>query len=726
MRNMRKSLIIFLIVVLGVIAYGNTLFNGFVYDDPLVVEGNPFITSFSNLIHLFNSNYYLGSGETSWRPVATVSYFIDYQLWQFNPFGYHLTNLVLHILNALLFYYLLLNLIPILGKGILGKTRSFLNYFYLAFLSALIFVLHPLTGEAVNAVGFRHELLLTFFFLLSLLLYFKNRFTTNKRQVIIFYGFSLIFYMLAMLSKEMAVVLPFFIILFEFYFSKKEKTKFFKKNNIILFIGYLIILALYIWIRFFIFVFPEETIGGLLNEKLLLGGNIYSWFLTIVVIFASYIKLLLFPLHLSPEHMVQVQDSLFNLKVILSFCSLFFILFLVIKNFRKRPLITFSLFWIFVPLVTVSNIIPLHHPMAERYLYLSCLGFSLFFAYVLLSLFRLKFLLTKKTIVFSGIFFLLSFYLIRTITYNRIWRNKGTFWKSVVLDNLPPHRARSYSALGLVYYREGNYQKAENYFKKSLKEGPYYAKAYNNLGLLYCQKEDWDKGIEYFNKALLLDPNLIKAHSNLGLAYVEKKKLDKAIKSYKQIIEVNPYLAESYSNLGQAYLIKKEYQKAISYFKKALNLNPHLAEVYSNLGKAYWFKGDVYEAVDYYKKALELNPCLDKTHANLGQAYLSLNQIEKSLKHYKEAIKSNPKKHNYYFDLGLVYLRIGKNEQAVSQFEKVLEIVPDFGPAYYNIAISYYRIGQYNLAIEFCNKAVDSGYRQAEELLKALKNIINK
>lgn len=720
-----KIVVISLIVVLGLVAYGNTLLNGFVYDDPLVVEGNPFITSFSNLSHLFDSDYYLGSGETSWRPVATVSYFIDYQLWQFNPFGYHLTNLVLHILNALLFYYLLLNLIPILGKDILEKNKSFFNYFYLAFFSALVFVLHPLTGEAVNAVGFRHELLLTFFFLLSLLLYLKSRFTTSKQKGSILYSFSLIFYMLAMLSKEMAIVLPFFIILFEFYFSKKEKTKFFKKNNLILFIGYFIILSLYIWIRFFIFAFPEETIGSLLNEKLLLGGNIYSWFLTVIVIFASYIKLFLFPLHLSPEHIIQVQDSLFDFKVVLSLFSLFFILFLVIKNFKKKPLITFSLLWIFIPLITVSNIIPLNHPMAERYLYLSCLGFSLFFAYLLLSLFRMKFLSTKKTIVFSGIFFLLAFYLTRIVTYNRIWRNKETFWKSVVLDNPPPHRARSYSALGLVYYREGNYQKAENYFKKSLQQGPYYAKAYNNLGLLYCQRGDWDRGIEYFNKALFLDPNLIKAYSNLGLAYVEKKELDKAIESYKQVIKVNPYLAESYSNLGQAYLIKNEYQKAIDYFKKALNLNPHLAKVYSNLGKAYWFKADVYRAIEHYNKALELNYRLDKTHANLGQAYLSLNQIEKSLNHYKEAIKFNPKRYNYYFDLGLVYLKKGKNNQAINQFEKVLEIVPEFGPAYYNIAISYYRIGKYNLAIDFCNKAIDSGYKRAEEFLKALKNITN-
>ena len=751
-----------LIVILGLIAYGNTLSNGFVYDDPLVVEGSTFITSLSNLRHFFDHDYYLGSGETSWRVMVTLTYFIDYQLWAFNPFGYHLTNLIFHILNGILFYVFLLYLIPAVNRDCEEAEGQRNNL--LPLLAALIFISHPLQAEAVNSVGFRHEVVFSFFFFASLIFYLKARFLTSRVRVV-FYSLSLLCYLLAMLAKEMAMVLVLVILVIEIIYwlnpvrnnishgvnpvrnnisngVDNKRDRLITLNNVLAYSGYLITLGIYIFIRFFWIVKPDEKLRGVTYGVSFLGGSLYTCFLTTARIFASYLKLFLFPNRLSTEYMVSVSHSIWEGRVLFSFFILIVVFIFIWRNLKRAPLIAFSGLWIFIPLITVSNIVPLHHPMAERYVYLSTAGFALFLAFVLLRLYHIaaiarsearkrpkgvlsesegqsQKIIKKGVLIFLILLF--SLYSLRAITYSRIWKDKASFWRYVVLDNPPPHRARSYSCLGLVYFNEDNYDQAEAYFKKSLRQGPYYPKAHSNLGLLYCKKGDWDKGIEHFKKALSLDPSLIKVHSNLGLAYLEAGRTDEAINYYQKAIGMNPYLAKPYSNLGQAYLVKGDPDKAIENFKKALQLNPHMGEVYSNLGRAYWVKGNIEEAVKNYKKALKLNPNLDKTYSNLAQAYSAKGMLDQSIDNYKKALELNPAEFKNNFNLGLVYLKKELFEESIREFKRVVEIIPDFGAAYYNLAIIYHRIGNFSLAIQYCDQARDVGFKVEPDFSKALE-----
>ncbi|MCB1196014.1 hypothetical protein KDK77_07495, partial [bacterium] len=94
---MKKSLCYCIIVFLTLLTYANTLNNQFAYDDVSVIVENDFITSWDNLRAFFSRDYFNGAGEQSYRPLVTLSYFIDYQVWGKNPFGYHLTNLILHL-----------------------------------------------------------------------------------------------------------------------------------------------------------------------------------------------------------------------------------------------------------------------------------------------------------------------------------------------------------------------------------------------------------------------------------------------------------------------------------------------------------------------------------------------------------------------------------------------------------------------------------------------------
>ena len=135
---------ILFIIILAAILYANTLNNGFVYDDDYTVVNNVFISDFHNLTELLQKNYFPSSGEITYRPVVTLTYFIDYALYGLKPWGYHLTNVLLHAANGVLLYIFLTLLFS--GEGA-------------PLVTALLFLTHPVLTEAVNAISFREDLL---------------------------------------------------------------------------------------------------------------------------------------------------------------------------------------------------------------------------------------------------------------------------------------------------------------------------------------------------------------------------------------------------------------------------------------------------------------------------------------------------------------------------------------------------------------------------------------
>src|SRR5574342_402949 len=151
---MIRALKILLIIALPLIAFLNTLDNTFVYDDVFTITDNYFIRDWGNFPAFFTDDYFKYSGEVTFRPVVTLSYFVDYSLWHLNPLGYHLTNIVLHTLNSVLLFFLV---------QLMVKNTP------VAFLASLFFICHPVLSEAVNAVSYREDLLAAAFFITAFL-----------------------------------------------------------------------------------------------------------------------------------------------------------------------------------------------------------------------------------------------------------------------------------------------------------------------------------------------------------------------------------------------------------------------------------------------------------------------------------------------------------------------------------------------------------------------------
>lgn len=173
-KSSHHILSISLILLISIAIYSNILKNGFVYDDEFTIVNNTLIKDFGNISKLWTKEYFTTSGEMSYRPVVTFTYFLDYAIYGLKPWGYHLTNLLLHAINGVILYiFLTLFIQPSSYRS--PVTGALVSGVLVPFVISLIFVTHPVLTEAVNAISFREDLLCFLFFISALILYIAHR-----------------------------------------------------------------------------------------------------------------------------------------------------------------------------------------------------------------------------------------------------------------------------------------------------------------------------------------------------------------------------------------------------------------------------------------------------------------------------------------------------------------------------------------------------------------------
>ncbi|MEW6101747.1 MAG: tetratricopeptide repeat protein [Candidatus Omnitrophota bacterium] len=644
---------IVVIIFLGLLVYSNSLKNGFVYDDELVIVENPFLNSLKNIKYFFTREYFPGSGEFTYRPMLTLTYLLDYHFWKENPFGYHLTNVIIHVLNATLFYFFLLLLLPFLGKG---KAKH-----GIALLAGIFFVLHPVQTQAVNAVGFRDDPLFFLFFLLSFIFYLRAK----KKGVKLFYLASLFCYLLSLLSKESAVLLIFFILLTDFFgsatmylfstlsylanffigryaaiifalpflreFYKSEK----RTKKMIIYGGYFSVTLLYLYTITFLVTKPIR-LAPMNAAPFLAFLPLLVSILNLCIKFILYLKLLILPLRLSVEYAVTPIESFFSPVGLFSFLAIALVFTALILAIRKKRILAFFGLWVFVPLGMVMGGFL---PVSEHYLYFSCAGFCVILAIILYD----AFLHGSKKIKILGVSFIMLtviFYYWRTFTRNFIWKDALTFWQERI--KLGPATERAHSSLGDAYFRKGLYDKAEEQYLRSLQIDPDYVYARCNLGTTYFNNGLYDKAEVEYIKVLEKDPLNLKALNNLGMIYFNKGLADKAEKNFQEAIKANHFNIEAHINLGNLYSGKKVFNKAEEQFKEAIRINPGFALAHYNLGNIYFNQGLYEKAVWHYEAAIGLSPRLIEAYNNLGASYFKAGRYVEAERSWKKILEFDP------------------------------------------------------------------------------------
>ena len=538
-----------LVIVLGCAVYANSLRGAFVYDDTGLVSENAYIKDWSNITKLFTENIFAGHGikSTYYRPLQMITYVADYSLWGFNVTGYHLTNILLHILAALSVLWLI---------NILSGDKL------ISALTALLFVTHPIHTEAVAYISGRAEMLYAAFVILCFIFYLKY----HRSKSILTYITMLVCFILALLSKESAVVLLPLIILYHFAFKKKINLK--------AFLAVTFITLSYLFLRFMLLshLRPDARLDGNIIQRI-------PRFLAAVV---NYIKLLIMPFDLRLHYGSGSSFGFLDPVVLLGAAMIAVFLLYGFQKRHTKKLVSFGIFWFFASLLPVSGIIRLKDYMLEHWLYLPSVGFFL------LAAIALAFLSRKKGFRILVVLFttaLLLFYSGITIIQNSFWRNPVVFYKRLLRYAPENENIEIRTNLANTYVRLKKYEESIPLYKEIIKVLPNDPKAYNGLGNAYFAIGETKKATALYIKAIGLDPYFAATYNNLGRVYFKEGRNQEAIELFKQAIAINPNHGSMHSNLAEAYYRAEQHELALRHAgiarKFGYNVHPKFLRLFN-------------------------------------------------------------------------------------------------------------------------------------------------
>lgn len=467
----------------------------FVLDDFDAVLRNP---------HIGDVSYLWGSPLDFLRRLFL---FIPYTIGGATPFWYHILNILFHI-GTVIFIFLTVKLL-------FDDERY-------AWITALLFAVHPILVESVTWISSLPVPQYSFFFMVSLYCYIRafDKGTDKK-----WYGVSLGAFLLSLLSSERAASLPFVLLLLElsFYSLKKQYKYILPYFLILLVIGALTISHLGA---------RSTSLNASMGAKTIFTNPLIH----IPYSVTEYLKIIAFPVNFTIYH---TPDAMVIPKIIVrSILFLAFLAGIIYMYFRNRVIFFWGTFFL---IVLAPTLIPLSivWMVAERYVYLSVLGIIGIFAYPLFLIAKHK----KYSIyVYIAVAILILVLVVRTFIRNLDWQNPDTLWISTVQTS--PNSQYAHNNIGGMYLEKQDYKRAISEFIIAIKLQPDYADAYYNLGVASEKIGDLKNAEQSFIQSYKYNPNLWEAHERLSIIYFNQKKYDRAADELNMALKINPHNAK--------------------------------------------------------------------------------------------------------------------------------------------------------------------------------------
>jgi len=547
----------FLICLLVFVIYLPAIRGGFIWDDDAFLTQNPLIHASDGLYR-----FWFSTEAPDYFPLTSTTLWLEWRLWGKTATGYHVINVLLHILNALLIWAVLRRLrIP-------G-----------AWLAALIFGIHPVNVESVAWITERKNLLPMVFFLTSILGYLAF----ERRKNWWFYAISLISFLLALLSKTSVVMLP--IVLLGCVWWQRGKVRMgdlFK--SLPFFMLSLIMGSVTVWFQY------HNAIGstviredGFISRLAIAGRAV--WF---------YLYKALFPLNLSfvyprwetGEPSVIGFLPLIGLLVVLG-------VFYYRRDTWGKPLL-FGLGYfvlMLLPVLGFFNIYFMKYSLvADHWQYTSIIGIIALIVGILAFRYYRWTKRGRQASIIIAVLLIISLSFLS-------WKRAETFtcserlWKDTLNKN--PNCWMGYDLLGTDFAQKGEWNHAIQNFVQALKIKPDYPKAHSNLANVLYELGKVDQAFEHFETALKIDPNAVEVHYNYGTALAEQGKIDQAIDHYIKAIRLQPDLLQGHYNLGILYAREGNYMGAIKEFSEVLRISPGNRAARINLNRVYQLMGQM-------------------------------------------------------------------------------------------------------------------------------------
>lgn len=530
-------------------------------DYDLIVNKQHILRDLKNIPYIFQTNLLISDSGVYYRPVVMLSFMIDALIGGKDPFMYHLSNIVYHLVASFLLFLLLKSLTE-------NKFKSFLL--------SLIFSIHPAISQAVSWIPGRNDSLLSLFLSLSLIALIKSQSDDkNNKQILII--LSLISFFISLLVKENALLLLLFILLY-LIFLNNEKLSYVKILRI--FLLYLIPVIIYFILR------TKAEIKSLEIENLTISLTDYIKGLI------NYFGKIFLPINLSVLTLPENINLIYGISTFLIFALL------SLNGIHNLKLYVFGILWfLFFSISGMIGLIGFTNFLDHR-LYVPIAG-------ILISLSQMRiFDQLKSFIIFIALSICLIFFVYLNLQHTKNFSDPLNFYESA--SKTSPESFFVHRGLANVYHRMNKYDLAEKHYRLSISLNPNSAETFLNFGINFKKKGMLDSAEFYFIKAIQKNPELSTAYNNLGNLYLQKNLLDRSELNLKQAIRINPNYFEAYNNLGVLYAKKKNDLLAYKYFRKSIDINPFFAEGYFNLALYFFNQNKIDSSSYYYQKAIQL------------------------------------------------------------------------------------------------------------------------
>lgn len=730
------------------------------------VEGNPYIQTFSikNLVAIFSENY-MGN----YHPLTMLSLSFDYQINKFDPFVFHLTNILIHIINSIL---------------VLLALKQLTRKLELAVIAALLFGVHALHVESVAWISERKDVLYTCFYLLSLYSYIRYIPKKDKK----WFGLSLLFFLLSCLSKGQAVTLAVTLFLVDVFMGRKWT----ELKILIEKVPFLILALIFGIVAFRAQSGADATIMANFPIQQRVAFASYG--------LVMYILKLVYPFALSAYYPYPILGNVGDVPFIYWLCiipAIAFIILLFLSWKRSKPLF-FGIGFFLLNIILLLQLLPVGRAiMADRYAYIPSIGYFFLVGFYLTDK---KYIKSEKVVwIIVGIYTLLLMFL--TFQQSKVWLNSETLWSDAIvknprvpvawynrgntrMDSMDYKRAiadytecinldgtfwRAYINRGHARSIEKDYIGSIEDFDATLRFDSTVTNAYINRAMSRKMLGDYDNALKDYNIAVRKKPDQLELYTSRANLKMEMKDYDGSLSDLEQAIQMSPKYALAYTNRAAVYKAQNNLTNALADYNTAIEIEPKNSEFYNNRGNLKFQLGDLQGAIDDYSYSISLNPEDFLGYKNRGAVQFSRKQYAEALSDLNEGIRLNPKSGDLFYTRSMVkkamddhigskadyqqateldpkyasegYMKnigisnkelpglqpeqlnnqalllesSGQLQEAIVLYKKALDMKPDFPEAWYNLGNVYGKIRQFNEAMNCLNNAIKykSNYAQA-------------
>jgi cytochrome c-type biogenesis protein CcmH/NrfG len=559
------------------LVFGQTLRHDFInYDDPRYVYENTKITSGVSLSGIAWAFTHIHS--MNWHPLTTISHMLDCQVYGLKPGGHHFTNVLLHIVAAILLFLALQEM-----------TGTFWNS---AFVAA-VFAIHPLRVESVAWIAERKDVLSGVFFMLTLLAYVHYvRLPSIGRYLVVVFALAC-----GLMSKPMLVTLPFVLLLLDHWPLDRIRGRFWKRVA-----EKIPLLALS----------AVSSIGTLVAQKGAVGWTeelpILERINNAIISYVLYIWQMVWPANLAVFY-PHPENRLLPWEIISSLLLLVCVTAIAIALRKQRPYLITGWLWYLGMLVPVIGLVQVGwQGRADRYTYLPQIGLYIAITWTVADL--TAFWRRQRTILSTAAILTIGVLTWRAWAQTWYWRDSETLFKHALAVTTNNDVAEN--NLGIVYLRQGNVDEAISLLQAAVDLRPDNSPAHENLAKALLQKGKVADALIHYQKLLELQPDNIEVHNIVGTALIQQRRIREGVEEWEKVLAIQPDNGNAMSNLAWVFATSpddslRDGTKAIQLASEALRISGNRIPIlFRTLAAAYAESGRFSEAIQTAQQGIEL------------------------------------------------------------------------------------------------------------------------